>query len=382
MKFETKAIHIGQKPDPSTGAIIIPIYQTSTYVQEAPGKHKGYEYSRTQNPTRTALEKNIAALENGKYGLAFSSGMAAINTIMNLLKSGNHIVAEQDLYGGTHRLFTELYRNYEIEFDFVDTTDLRKIEKAIKKETKLIWIESPTNPLLKIIDLEAVSKIAKEKDCLVVVDNTFATPYFQQPLNLGTDIVVHSASKYLGGHCDLIGGAIVTSNKEIYEQLAFYQNAVGAVPGPFDCWLVLRGIKTLALRMERHNQNALAIARYLENHPKVKKIYYPGLPSHPQHRLAKKQMRGFGGMISFELKGNIEDAEKLVSSTQIISLAESLGGVESLIEHPASMTHSSIPKEERLKFGLSDELVRISVGIEHWEDLIEDLDNAFNKYKS
>ncbi|MCP2604968.1 cystathionine gamma-synthase [Candidatus Aminicenantes bacterium AH-873-B07] len=377
MRFETKAIHIGQEPDSSTGAIIVPIYQTSTYVQEAPGKHKGYEYSRTQNPTRTALEENIAALENGKYGLAFSSGMAAINTIMNLLKSGDHIVAEQDLYGGTYRLFTKLYQNYEIEFDFVDMTDLEKVKRAIKKNTKLIWLESPTNPLLKIIDIKAISKIAKEKDCFLVVDNTFATPYFQQPLNLGADIIVHSTSKYLGGHCDLIGGAIVTSNKEIYEQLAFYQNAVGGVPGPFDCWLVLRGIKTLALRMECHNQNALAIARYLESHPKVRKTYYPGLSTHPQYELAKKQMKGFGGMVSFEIKGNIEQVKKFVSSTKIISLAESLGGVESLIEHPASMTHSSIPKQERMKAGLSDELVRLSVGIEHWEDLIEDLERAF-----
>ncbi|MCP2520107.1 cystathionine gamma-synthase [Candidatus Aminicenantes bacterium AC-708-M15] len=377
MRFETKVIHIGQEPDPSTGAIVVPIYQTSTYVQEAPGKHKGYEYSRTQNPTRAALEKNIAALENGKYGLAFSSGMAAINTIMNLLKSGDHIVAEQDLYGGTHRLFTKLYTNYEIEFDFVDMTDLEKIRRVIKKNTKLLWLESPTNPLLKIIDIQAISKIAKENDCLLVVDNTFATPYFQQPINLGADIVVHSTSKYLGGHCDLIGGAIVTSNKEIYDQLAFYQNAVGGVPGPFDCWLVLRGIKTLTLRMERHNQNALAIARYLESHPKVRKVYYPGLPSHPQYELAKKQMRGFGGMVSFELKGDIEQVKKFVSSTQIISLAESLGGVESLIEHPATMTHSSIPKEERIKSGLSDELVRLSVGIEHQEDLIADLEKAF-----
>lgn len=378
-RFETKAIHAGQLPDPSTGAIIPPIYQTSTYVVEAPGKDKGYVYSRTSNPTRKALEENIAALEEGKYGLAFASGMAAENTVMNLFSSGSHVVCNDDVYGGTYRLFMQLYKNYGMTFDFVDAIDPKNIEKHISPNTQLIWIETPTNPLLKIMDIQKISRMARDHGLLLVVDNTFATPYLQQPLRLGADIIVHSTTKYLGGHSDLIGGAIVVSDQKLYERLSFFQNAVGPVPGPFDCWLVLRGIKTLALRMERHCQNALKIAQYLSNHPKVAQVLYPGLSSHPQHLRAKKQMKGFGGMVSFELKGDLNKAVKFIRSTRLFALAESLGGVESLICHPATMTHASIPREERLKAGFKDGLIRMSVGIEHVDDLIEDLENAFKK---
>jgi cystathionine beta-lyase/cystathionine gamma-synthase len=377
MRLETKAIHAGQPPDPSTGAIMTPIYQTSTYVVEAPGKNKGYEYSRSSNPTRTALEENLAALENGKYGLAFASGMAAINTVMNLFTSGSHVICNDDLYGGTHRLFTHLYENYGFSFDFVDAEDTRNIEEKIKEDTKLIFIETPSNPLLKIVDIEKVAEIARRHDLLLVVDNTFATPFLQQPLRLGADIIVHSTTKYLGGHSDIVGGGIVVSDEKLYERLSFYQNAVGAVPGPMDCWLVLRGIKTLALRMERHCQNAMKIALYLKNHPKVARVLYPGLPSHPQHELAKKQMSGFGGMISVELKGDFQSAGKFIRSTEFFALAESLGGVESLICHPATMTHASIPREERVRAGFTDELIRLSVGVENVDDLIQDLENAF-----
>ncbi len=380
MKFETICIHGGQEPDPATGAIMTPIYLSSTFVQSFPGVHKGYEYSRTKNPTRTALERNLAALEDAKYGLAFSSGMAAINTVMNLLKSGDHVVSVNDLYGGTYRLFTKLYSNYGIEFDFVDASILDEVEKAIKKNTKIIWLESPTNPLLKLCDIESISRISKKYNIIVVVDNTFATPYLQRPLDLGADISLYSTTKYIGGHSDIVGGAIVTNRDDLFERLSFFQNAVGAIPSPFDSWLVLRGIKTLALRMEKHSENGMIIAQYLQSHPSVEKVNYPGLPSHPQFNLAKKQMKGFGGIISFELKnGGMEEAKKFVSSTKIFSLAESLGGVESLIEHPASMTHASIPEEERIKSGLSNKLIRISVGIEHSEDLIKDLDLAFKK---
>lgn len=377
MRFETKVIHAGQSPDQATGAINQPIYQTSTFVLEAPNKDKGYVYSRTSNPTRTALEKNLAALEGGKYGLGFGSGMAATNTVMNLFASGNHVICNDDLYGGTHRLFTQLYENYGLSFDFVDFSELKLVEEKIKDDTKLIWIETPTNPLLKIIDIEKTAKIARKHNLLLVVDNTFATPYLQQPLSLGADIIVHSTTKYLSGHSDVIGGGIVVSDQKLHERLAFFQNAVGAVPGPFDDWLVLRGIKTLAVRMQRHCENAAKIARYLENHPKVAKVYYPGLASHLQFQLGKKQMSGFGGMISFELRENPDNIETFVSSTEFFALAESLGCVESLICHPASMTHSSIPKEERLKAGFKDELIRISVGLENIDDLIQDLDNAF-----
>ena len=379
MRFETKVIHAGQMPDPSTGAIIPPIYQTSTYVVEAPGKDKGHVYSRTSNPTRTALEKNLAALENGKFGLGFASGMAAINTVMNLFPSGSHVICNDDVYGGTHRLFTQLYKDYHLSFDFVDAGDTKNLQENIKDNTKLIWIETPSNPLLKIIDIQKVAEISHKYDLLLAVDNTFATPYLQQPLLLGADIIVHSTTKYLGGHSDIIGGAIVVSDEKLYERLSFFQNAVGAVPGPMDCWLVLRGIKTLALRMERHCENALKIAQYLKDHPKVTCVYYPGLSSHPQHQLAKKQMRGFGGMVSVELQGDLKSAEKFICSTRFFALAESLGGVESLICHPATMTHASVPREERLKAGFKDELIRISVGVENIEDLIEDLENAFKK---
>ncbi|MEW6455234.1 MAG: cystathionine gamma-synthase [Acidobacteriota bacterium] len=380
MRFETISIHGGQEPDPATGAIMTPIYLSSTFVQSFPGIHKGYEYSRTKNPTRTALERNLAALEDAKYGLAFSSGMAAINTVMNLLKSGDHVVSVNDLYGGTYRLFSKLYSNYGIEFDFVDATILDEVENTIKKNTKIIWLESPTNPLLKLCDIESISRISKKYNIFVVMDNTFATPYLQRPLDLGADISLYSTTKYLGGHSDIIGGAIVTNRDDLFERLSFFQNAVGAIPSPFDSWLVLRGIKTLSLRMEKHSGNGMIIAQYLESHPSVEKVNYPGLPSHPQFNLAKKQMKDFGGIISFELKhGGMDEAKKFVSSTKIFSLAESLGGVESLIEHPASMTHASIPEKERVKSGLSNKLIRISVGIEHSEDLIEDLDLAFKK---
>ncbi len=379
MRFETKVIHAGQSPDRTTGAIIPPIYQTSTFVLEAPDKDKGYVYSRTSNPTRTALEKNLAALEGGKYGLAFGSGMAATNTVMNLFASGNHVICNDDLYGGTHRLFTQLYENYGLSFDFVDFSDTKLVEEKIKDDTKLIWIETPTNPLLKIIDIKNAARIAQKHNLLLVVDNTFATPYLQQPLSLGADVVVHSTTKYLSGHSDVIGGGIVVSDQKLYERLAFFHNAVGAVPGPLDAWLVLRGIKTLAVRMQRHCENAAKIAHYLENHPKVAKVYYPGLASHLQFQLGRKQMSGFGGMVSFELRGNLKGVEKFVSSTRFFALAESLGGVESLICHPATMTHSSIPKEERLKAGLKDELIRISVGLENIDDLTQDLEHAFEK---
>lgn len=379
LRFETSAIHAGQPPDPTTGAIIVPVYLTSTYVQEAPGKHKGYDYSRTANPTRTALEKNLAVLEEGNFGLAFSSGMGATNTVMNLLKTGDHVVSSNDIYGGTYRLFTKLYKNYGISFSFIDASSLNNISKAMRNNTRLVWIETPTNPLLKIVDIAKTAEIAHRYNSLLAVDNTFATPYLQKPLSLGADIVVHSTTKYLGGHSDVIGGAIVVKDEELKEKLSFYQNAVGAIPGAFDAWLVLRGIKTLGLRMERHSSNALGIANYLFKHNKVEKVYYPGLSSHPNHSLAKRQMKLFGGMVSFEIYGGIEKANRFVSITKIFSLAESLGGVESLIEHPAIMTHASIPKNERLKAGLSDSLIRLSVGIEHIDDLIEDLEQALKK---
>lgn len=381
MKFETIAIHIGQDPDPATGAIIPPIYATSTYVQEYPGRHKGYDYSRTSNPTRKALEENLAALEGGKFGLAFSSGMGATNTILNLLKSGDHVVAVNDLYGGTYRLFTKLYDNYGLRFSFVDAQEPKNIRDAINDHTRLIWLETPTNPLLRLIDIAAVADVSHSAGhrCFVAVDNTFATPYLQQPLSLGADIVVHSTTKYIGGHSDVVGGAIVLNDEALHAKLAFFQNAVGAVPGPFDAWLVLRGAKTLAVRMERHCSNAAKIAEFLDEHPKVRRVYYPGRPSHPQHRLAARQMRYFGGMISFELKADTEQAKRFVSSTRLFALAESLGGVESLIEHPPSMTHASIPERERRKAGLNDGLIRLSVGIEHVDDLMADLDQALKK---
>lgn len=375
-RFETRAIHAGCEPDSGTGAIMTPIFQTSTYVQESPGKHKGYDYSRTHNPTRTALEKNIASLEEGKYGLAFSSGMSAVTTITQMLTAGDHIICSDDVYGGTFRLFDKVLKKFNLEFDFIDLTSLQSLERYIKNTTKLVWLESPSNPLLKLIDIEATARIAKSRGIVTVVDNTFATPFFQKPLKLGADIVMHSTTKYLNGHSDVIGGALVMNDQELYDKLQFLQNAAGGVPGPFDCFLVLRGIKTLAIRMERHAENALKIAQFLENHPKVRKVIYPGLSSHPQHELAKRQMTGFGGIVTFFIKGGLEAARKFLERVTVFSLAESLGGVESLIEHPAIMTHASLPKEIREKIGISDELIRVSVGIENVDDLIDDLKQA------
>jgi len=376
MKFATKAIHAGQEPDPSTGAIMTPIYQTSTYVQTGIGEHKGYEYARSGNPTRTALESCLAALENGRYGLSFASGLAAENAVLSLLNPGDHIVSCDDLYGGTYRLFERIVGRYNITTDYVQMGDTAGYEKAIRPNTKMIWLETPTNPLLRLADIRAVAQIAHQHNILLVVDNTFATLYFQQPLELGADIVVHSTTKYINGHSDLIGGAVILNDEQIYEQLKFHQNAAGAVPGPFDVWLTLRGIKTLAIRMRQHQQNAFAIAHFLSEHPRVESIYYPGLVSHPDYALAKQQMSGSGGMVSFQFKGTIDDVDKVVRRFKIFSFAESLGGVESLVCHPASMTHGSIPKEIREARGVNDTLLRISVGIEDAEDLIADLDQA------
>lgn len=379
MKFSTKAIHVGQEPDPTTGAIITPVYQTSTYVQDELGKHKGYEYARTQNPTRTALEECLASLENGKHGLAFASGCAATSTVMNLLSQGDHVIVGEDVYGGTYRLFDKVYRRYGVEFSFIDSQDVNNAQKAIRPNTKLIWLETPTNPLLRLADLEAYVGVAKQHKLIVAVDNTFASPYFQRPLDFGVDIVVHSTTKYLGGHSDVVGGAVITNNEEIYQNLKFHQNAVGAIPGPFDCWLVLRGLKTLSVRMREHQKNAITIAQFLDTHPAIERVIYPGLPSHPQHELAQKQMHGFGGMVSLVVKGGIDGAKQLLQSTKLFALAESLGGVESLIGHPATMTHASIPKQDRESRGIVDGLVRLSVGIEDVDDLISDLQNALSK---
>ncbi|MBW4684451.1 MAG: cystathionine gamma-synthase [Komarekiella atlantica HA4396-MV6] len=378
MEFETRAIHEGQQPDPQTGAVIVPIYLTSTYQQDAIGQHKGYEYSRTGNPTRTALEEALASIENGKFGLAFASGLAATTTVLSLLKSGDHIVAGDDLYGGTYRLLERVVKNWGVNTTYVDIDHIADFETAIQPNTKLIWIETPTNPLLKIIDIAALATIARKHNIILVVDNTFASPYFQRPLDLGADIVVHSTTKYLGGHSDIIGGALITSNEQLYTELKFYQNAIGAIPSPFDSWLVLRGIKTLAVRMREHEKNALFLAEFLEKHPKVERIYYPGLPSHEQYQLAKEQMSGFGGMISLELKGNFAEVERFASRLKLFLLAESLGGVESLLCYPAKMTHGSLPEAERLKRGINDNLVRLSVGIEHSLDLQTDLENALS----
>jgi cystathionine gamma-lyase len=377
MKFGTKAIHAGVEPDPTTGAIMTPIYQTSTYVQAAPGDHKGYEYSRTHNPTRTALQNALAALENGTHGLCFASGMASIDAIVKLLKPGDEVVSTNDLYGGTYRLFTKIFEGFGVKFHFVDMGDLRNVQAAVNANTRLIWAETPTNPLLRIIDIEGLAAIARKQDCLLGVDNTFASPYLQNPLDLGADIVMHSVTKYLGGHSDVVMGALIVKDDALAERLAFIQNSTGATPGPQDCFLVLRGLKTLHLRMQRHCENGQAVAEWLVKHPKVDKVYWPGFATHTNHAIAAKQMRGFGGMISFTLKGdNMADATRVLSSTRLFSLAESLGGVESLLGHPASMTHASIPREERLRNGLADTLIRLSVGLEDAEDLIEDLDQA------
>ena len=377
MKFATKAIHAGVEPDSSTVAIMTPIFQTSTYVQEKLGEHKGFEYSRTGNPTRQALEKNIAAIENGKYGLCFGSGMASTDAVIKLLNPGDEVVSTSDLYGGTYRLYTKIFAKYGIKFHFIGMESLDKVAEYINENTKLIWVETPTNPMLNIIDIEGLAELAKKNDCLLAVDNTFATPYLQNPLDLGADIIMHSVTKYLGGHSDVVMGALVCNDDELAEQLYFIQNSSGAVCGPMDSFLVLRGIKTLHLRMQRHCENGKAVADFLQNHPKVNKVYWPGIASHPNHEIAKRQMRDFGGMMSFTLKDdNFEAAKNVVEKVKIFSLAESLGGVESLIGHPASMTHASIPKEEREKTGVVDSLIRLSVGVEDVDDIIADLEQA------
>jgi len=378
MKFNTKAIHAGQKTEETTGAVMPPIFQTSTYAQKAPNDHQGYDYARVGNPTRTALEKLIAGLEEADEGICFSSGVAAIDAIMKTLRPGDHVISTNDLYGGTYRLFTQIFKNYGIEFSFVDMTSIDEVKNALQENTKLVWMETPTNPLLRIIDIEAVTKLTKSRNILSVVDNTFASPYLQRPLTLGADAVMHSTTKYLGGHSDVIGGAVATSNEDLIEKLRFQIKTCGAVPGPMDCYLILRGIKTLSVRVERSVENAKKIASHLSEHPKVAEVFYPGLESHPQHKLAAKQMDDFGAMVSFSLKDDsIEKASEFMSKTGIFTLAESLGGVESLISHPASMTHGSIPKDVREKAGLKDSLIRLSVGIEDVDDLIDDLNQAF-----
>ena len=376
MKFATKAIHAGQEPDPSTGSIMTPIYQTATYAQAGLGEHKGFEYSRTSNPTRAALETCIAALEEGAYGLAFASGMAAESAILSLLSAGDHVVSCDDTYGGTYRIFERVMRRYNVEFSYVPADKVANYEKAIRPNTKMIWLETPTNPLLRLIDIQAIAALAHSRNLLVVVDNTFASPYFQRPLKLGADIVVHSTTKYINGHSDAIGGALVTSNEEAYQAIKFYQNAAGGVPGPFDAWLTLLGLKTLAVRMRQHEANALAVAAFLQEHPRVEKVYYPGLSSHPDYALAKRQMSGFGGMVSFQFKGTYQDVAQMVRRFKVFTLAESLGGVESLVSHPASMTHGSIPKDIRESRGLTDTLLRLSVGIEDIEDILADLEHV------
>ncbi len=378
-EFATRAIHAGQEPDPTTGAIMTPIYATSTYVQESPGRHKGYDYARSINPTRLAYEKCIADLESGTRGFAFASGLAAMSTVLELLDSGSHVVVSDDLYGGTFRLFDKVRkRSANLDFTYVDLTDASRLNDAIKENTRMVWIETPSNPLLKIIDLEAIAKIAREHKILSVSDNTFATPWMQRPIETGFDIIVHSATKYLNGHSDMVGGvAVVGDNKELGDQMWFLQNSVGAIAGAFDSFLVMRSLKTLALRMERHCANALELARWLEEQPQVKSVSYPGLKSHPQHDLARTQMRGFGGMVTIVLKTDLEGTKRFLENTSLFALAESLGGVESLINHPALMTHASVPKEKREALGVTDSLVRISVGIEDVRDLIDDLQFAF-----
>jgi cystathionine beta-lyase/cystathionine gamma-synthase len=375
MGFATDAIHAGQEPDPATGAIIVPIYQTSTYVQEELGKHKGYEYARASNPTRTRLERNLAVLEGSTNALVFASGMAAINAVLSLLRSGDHVICSHAVYGGVYRLFTQILVNFGLTFSFLDTTCPTNVENAVRPQTRMLYIETPTNPTMAITDLAAMSRIAQAHKLLLVVDNTFMSPYLQRPFDYGADLVVHSTTKFLNGHSDSIGGAVMARRADDYERLKFIQKSAGAILAPFDCWLVLRGVKTLAVRMEQHNQNGQAIAAYLEQHPKVQRVHYPGLTSHPQHELARKQMKGFGAMLSFEL-GSLDAARRMLRQVRVCSLGESLGGVETLISHPATMTHASVPAEQREKVGITDGLVRISVGIEDMEDLIADLDQA------
>jgi cystathionine gamma-lyase len=380
MKFSTRAIHVGQEADPATGATIVPIYQTSTYTQDRVGQHKGFDYSRTVNPTRLALERQLASLEGAEYGSAFASGMAATAGVLNLLSAGDHVVVTDDLYGGTYRLFSRVLARYGLEFTYVDMSDVEAVRKAIRPNTKLFWVETPTNPLLKLVDIRAICELrdasATKVRAVVVVDNTFATPYFQQPLALGADVAVHSTTKYIGGHSDVVGGIAVTQSPEIHEAIKFHQNAVGGVPGPHDAWLTMRGAKTLALRMREHARNAQEVAEFLESHDQVARVYYPGLPTHPQYELARRQMSGFGGMLSFVLEGPQERALDFAHRLRYFSLAESLGGVESLICHPARMTHGSIPKEDRERRGVTDGLLRLSVGIEDTQDLIDDLEQA------
>lgn len=377
MGFSTIAIHAGNEPDSATGAVSVPIYQTSTYAQKALGKHKGFEYARTQNPTRLALEKNIAALEGAKFGFAFASGMSATDAVLKLVKSGDHVIVGDNTYGGTFRLFDKILKNYGIEFDYVDTTDVTNVEKAFKSNTKMVFVETPTNPVMSVTDLKAVSDVAHAHGAKVVCDNTFMSPYLQRPMEYDVDIIVHSTTKYLNGHSDSIGGFVALNNEEDANWIAFVQNGIGAILSPFDSFLVLRGTKTLAVRMEAHDKNGRAVAAFLDEHPKVQKVYYPGLVSHPQYDLARKQQKGFGGMVSFET-GSLENAKKVLESVKLCTLAESLGGVESLISHPASMTHASVPIEKRNALGITDGLVRISVGIEDIEDIIADLDQALS----
>jgi cystathionine gamma-lyase len=377
MKFGTKTIHAGVHPDPTTGAIMTPIYQTSTYAQRSPGDHKGYEYSRTHNPTRTALQNALAALENGRHGLCFASGMAAIDAVVKLLKPGDEVISTNDLYGGTYRIFTKIFQQYGIKFTFIPMGDIANVEEYINQNTRMLWVETPTNPLLNIIDIKGAAALAKKHNILLAVDNTFATPYLQTPLDLGADLVMHSLTKYMGGHSDVVMGALIVNDDDLAQRLAFIQNASGGTPGPQDCFLLLRGLKTLHVRMQRHCENGRAVAEYLQKHPKVEKVFWPGFESHPNHTIAREQMRDFGGMISFVLKGDRqEDALQVLERFKYFTLAESLGGVESLCGHPASMTHASIPQDERIKGGLSDSLIRLSVGIEDIEDLLEDLEQA------
>ncbi len=379
MKFNTKAVRAGITPDPTTGAIVPPIYQTATYVLEEVGKNKGYDYTRASNPTRAVLEANLAALEGGAHGVAFASGLSAVDAVLRLLSSGDHVVSTEDVYGGVSRLFNRILSRFQLSFTYVDSSYPERVAQAVRKNTKLLWIETPTNPLLNLTDLEAVVRIGRERGIPVAVDPTFATPCLLRPLEFGVDLVVHSTTKYLSGHNQIIGGIVITNNHDYFEQLKFVQKSVGAVPSPFDCWLTLTGLKTLPLRMERHSSNGMAVARFLEKHPKVAWVKYPGIESHPQHEIAKRQMSGYSGMITFELKGGLESGRKLMNSVRLCSLAESLGAVETMITHPATMTHAEVPTEERVKRGLTDGLVRISVGIEDIEDIIADLKQALDK---
>jgi cystathionine gamma-lyase len=377
LRFETLAIHAGQSPDPTTGAIMTPVYLTSTYVQDGPGEHKGYEYSRTQNPTRHALQDCLAALEGARHGLCFASGLAATDALVHLLDAGDHVLVSDDVYGGTFRIFDKVFRRHGVEFSYVDMSDAANVERGLRPNTRMVWAESPTNPMLKIVDLARVAELARARGAISVVDNTFATPFFQRPLELGIDVVAHSTTKYLNGHSDVVGGAVMTSDAELHERIQFLQNACGGVPSPFDSFLVLRGLKTLHVRMERHAENAMKVARFLERHAQVERVSYPGLESHPQHALARRQMKGFGGMLTFVIRGGLEAARAFLKNLRVFACAESLGGVESLIEHPAIMTHASVPAATRAQLGIADGLIRVSCGIESVDDLVADLERGF-----